>query len=150
MVVIKVICRIVHLEKTLRAAWDPERYLEGASHIEGEALTDGIPRRHDREDRASVAELTRVIRDRFFWCYLLMCNAVDGDVQDCDKWSSACPCHVHMSTKRGAGRRISQEFGGSGQVHMFVQCRVGGPQRWLQALFFAMCLTSRPGVLLEF
>ena len=92
---VKVLERLMPLQKLLQASWDPGHYQAGVGNdvaVEGEGA-----RGHES---ASVPEITEAVRSNVFWSFgamILMLNSVGTRFAS---WAEGCPCHPFAGSSK--------------------------------------------------
>ena len=92
---VKVLERLMPLQKLLQTSWDPGRYQAGMGNdvaVEGEGA-----RGHES---ASVPEITEAVRSNVFWSFgamILMLNSVGTRFAS---WAEGCPCHPFAGSSK--------------------------------------------------
>jgi hypothetical protein len=85
--VVEALCQILPLERTLRYAWDKDKFLFGAGNEE--AVREG----EGELKVVNVHKADRAIRSDLFWGYSKVLNSVGELLDEVCGWAEACPCH---------------------------------------------------------
>ena len=91
---------LLPLERSLRFAWDKDRFLFGNPLGNEEAVREG----EGELKSVNVHKVDRAIRSDLFWAYTRALDMVGELLDEVCRWSESCPCHGRPPQLRGPDR----------------------------------------------